>query len=130
MFLKHQQERFLVASALACCIAHGISCTPNFDLCSSATGRSCGSSGDCLSHRCDNGKCGAPLCNDGILNGAETDVDCGIAPGSDSGFCGEQPAPLCSPCGEGKRCYSDTDCESGHCSDHNYDGRGRCLPGN
>lgn len=43
-----------------------------------------------------------PTCNDRIMNGAETDVDCGGALG-------------CSPCGNGKNCLLASDCTSGIC---------------
>jgi hypothetical protein len=46
-------------------------------------------------------KKGAPSCFDGKLNGGESDVDCG---------------GLCPRCGDGKRCASSADCESGFCT--------------
>ena len=40
-------------------------------------------------------------CDDGVLDGAETDVDCGGG---------------CVPCADGQRCASAVDCSSGRCS--------------
>ena len=48
-------------------------------------------------------------CSDGILNGNESDVDCG---GS------------CAACGNGRRCDFNSDCASGVCS-----GAGLCSAG-
>ena len=43
----------------------------------------------------------APSCTDGVRNGSELDVDCG--------------GPSCPPCADGKKCVTDTDCQSGIC---------------
>jgi hypothetical protein len=48
-----------------------------------------------------------PKCDDGIRNGAESDLDCGGA---------------CRPCDVGGACASGADCETGTC------GGGKCLP--
>lgn len=49
-----------------------------------------------------------PTCTDGLLNGTETDVDCG--------------GPSCGPCVDARQCVADVDCKSGKC-------RGRaCAP--
>jgi hypothetical protein len=40
-------------------------------------------------------------CIDGILDGSETDVDCG--------------GPTCLPCDDGKKCTQDSDCYSDYC---------------
>jgi slime mold repeat-containing protein len=45
------------------------------------------------------------MCNNGVKNGAETDVDCGGGGG------------CATPCTMGKVCKVDTDCGSGHCAD-------------
>ncbi|MBW2990432.1 hypothetical protein KY348_01870, partial [Candidatus Woesearchaeota archaeon] len=45
--------------------------------------------------------CALPSCDDGIMNGDETDVDCG-------GGCSEK-------CGNGLGCISPNDCKSGYC---------------
>jgi len=68
--------------------------------------KTCVSNYDCVSAFCDpvTNKCLEPLCDDGIKNGVETDVDCG----------GE-----CDGCSLGKSCISDTDCQSGNC--YNYE---------
>ena len=42
-----------------------------------------------------------PTCEDGLLNGDETDVDCG--------------GDLCGPCDQEQRCIGDEDCVSGLC---------------
>ncbi|MCU1277022.1 MAG: hypothetical protein JWM53_568 [bacterium] len=53
------------------------------------------------------GGCGSkttvyPTCGDNVVNGAETDVDCGGA--------------ICTPCNTGKRCSIDKDCRSKLCN--------------
>ncbi|PCC67870.1 hypothetical protein SAMN02745121_07906 [Nannocystis exedens] len=45
-------------------------------------------------------QCKAPACDDGLQNGGESAVDCG----------GD-----CAPCGLGRGCVDDVDCESGEC---------------
>jgi hypothetical protein len=42
-----------------------------------------------------------PRCDDGAMNGAETDVDCG--------------GPACAPCAVGQTCASDADCMTAAC---------------
>lgn len=64
-------------------------------------GLACVTGADCQSGSCQ-GTCKAPTCNDGIMNNAETGVDCG-APSS---------CPLCGP---GQRCVTGADCSSGVC---------------
>ncbi len=64
---------------------------------------------DRCSNACTVGQMMMPGCDDGMLNGDETDVDCG---GS------------CSPCADGQKCDAGTDCEGGNCSG------GVCEPGN
>lgn len=59
------------------------------------TGESC-ASGICEA----SGACAAPACDDGVMNGTETDLDCG---GS------------CSPCPDLAQCVVAEDCESGIC---------------
>jgi hypothetical protein len=65
----------------------------------------CGACGDAcaMGQLCLNGVCTVVdnPCNDGILNGQETDVDCG--------------GPICPRCSDGKRCLSGSDCQSGFC---------------
>jgi hypothetical protein len=63
----------------------------------------CGACGvSCASGVCSMGSCAAPSCTDGLLNGSETDVDCG-------GSC-----PL--TCDNGQGCEAGTDCASGICT--------------
>jgi hypothetical protein len=45
----------------------------------------------------------APSCGDDVINGTETDFDCG---GAD---------PFCRRCAAGRRCLIGTDCASGVC---------------
>jgi len=54
---------------------------------------------DCSTDVCNG--FGACRCTDGLLNGAETDVDCG--------------GGVCSTCGGGQTCASGGDCDSGNC---------------
>ena len=42
-----------------------------------AEGLACLSAEDCISGVCTNNECAAPVCGDEVINGAETDVDCG-----------------------------------------------------
>ncbi len=65
--------------------------------------KTCRAHPDCRSAFCNPvlHKCKEATCNDGFLNGDETDVDCG---GDD-----------CDACGEGDDCIDDGDCESGIC---------------
>jgi hypothetical protein len=61
----------------------------------------CITDGDCaMAERCDNNACVPVTCTDSILNGDETDVDCG---GS------------CNPCPNGDGCLVFGDCESKLC---------------
>ncbi|MGH2534716.1 MAG: hypothetical protein ACRDJW_20855 [Thermomicrobiales bacterium] len=46
-----------------------------------------------------------PTCSDGVVNGDESDVDCG---GAD-----------CPPCADELQCFDDSDCESGFCNPFN-----------
>jgi hypothetical protein len=63
---------------------------------------------DCKSGLCEAGQCVPPRCTNNLLDGAETDVDCG-------GPCG-------STCAEGESCQDKVDCASGSCVE------GRCAP--
>ena len=56
---------------------------------------------DCTSGRCFAGRCTLATCLDAILNGDETDIDCG---GS------------CSGCATGRKCRVTADCTKGTCS--------------
>jgi hypothetical protein len=69
----------------------------------------CTSQSDCQGAAvCDNNACVSPSCDDGLQNGAETDVDCG--------------GPDCPGCDEGGSCGVDDDCASGACE------AGACAP--
>ncbi|MFM2152938.1 MAG: hypothetical protein RL199_1373, partial [Pseudomonadota bacterium] len=65
------------------------------------TGEPCDSRPDCLGVACTAGKCALPSYTDRVLNGSETDVDCG---GTGTGF---------RACAGGQSCSLDTDCRSG-----------------
>ncbi|MBX7082571.1 MAG: hypothetical protein K1X88_25425 [Nannocystaceae bacterium] len=68
-------------------------------------GETCMDGGDCLSQVCDpkSDTCTPPACDDGVHNGAETDVDCG--------------GGTCPDCNDGEDCLVDDDCLSGSCDD-------------
>jgi hypothetical protein len=68
-----------------------------------ADGSMCLVNADCTSATCTNNVCApaAPTCMDGTKNGAETDTDCG--------------GPTCGPCGNTKKCATNTDCLSLSC---------------
>jgi hypothetical protein len=67
-----------------------------------AGGKKCLTGADCLSGSCKGGVCGhGPTCMDAMLNGTETDVDCG--------------GPTCPQCAKGQKCKVDADCETGKC---------------
>ncbi|MCB9358624.1 thrombospondin type 3 repeat-containing protein [Candidatus Woesearchaeota archaeon] len=65
-------------------------------------GETCSEDDDCTSRYCNatSLKCANPSCEDDVMNGEETDVDCG-------GNCGE--------CSLDKKCEVDSDCESNNC---------------
>lgn len=68
-----------------------------------ANGLSCGDASDCTSGVCDatGHQCVAPTCLDTVLNGGESDTDCG--------------GPDCMPCDTGDACGDASDCASGVC---------------
>ena len=51
---------------------------------------------------CSAGVCAAASCSDGLLNGSESDIDCG--------------GPDCTPCADGHYCAGDNDCLSKVCN--------------
>jgi len=63
----------------------------------------CRDEGDCMSPtpKCQGNRCVMATCTDGMMNGAETDEDCG---------------GVCAPCGDGKLCDMALDCVSSACS--------------
>lgn len=72
-----------------------------------SSGSVCSSSEECTSKICKTepdtiARCQIPTCNDAVINGLETDVDCGGSGGN------------CSPCSRTKRCKVQTDCAIGH----------------
>ena len=64
-------------------------------------GKTCKAHDDCLSIACILGQCKEPACDDGVMNGDETDTDCGTT---------------CPACGDGKMCKDGVDCEGGNCT--------------
>lgn len=63
----------------------------------------CLTTADCVANMsCVSGIC-VPMCEDGVMNGGETDVDCG----------GSTPCPRCAA---GMTCQDGGDCVSGFCS--------------
>ena len=72
-------------------------------------GQGCAGDGDCNATRCGvtARTCDPPTATDGLLNGGESDVDCGGAP------TGATQAPACI---EGKTCKVDGDCADPYCS--------------
>jgi hypothetical protein len=73
------------------------------------SGEGCRTSDDCSSLSCDTTlHCADPHCNDEILNGDESDLDCGGAE--------------CSGCSELQACEAGSDCQSGVCQS------ARCVP--
>ncbi len=68
-----------------------------------ANGRRCDGGVACTSRVCTAGTCQAPSCSDRVLNGAESDVDCG-------------GASACARCTPGLRCDAGSDCSSAVCT--------------
>lgn len=72
-----------------------------------AAGKACAGSDDCADEYCPEAAprvCVTPKSDDGVMNGTETDIDCGGA------------APTNAPkCAVGKKCVADTDC-TGACN--------------
>ncbi|RLB48583.1 MAG: hypothetical protein DRJ42_22885 [Deltaproteobacteria bacterium] len=68
------------------------------------TGRVCAAATDCASNICDapTSTCNAPGCGDGVLNGVETDLDCG--------------GGSCLACTVGQTCLAGPDCDTGVCT--------------
>ena len=83
-------------------------------------GKKCDNSSSCVHGTCISGICASPGCSNGILDGFETDADCG------------GPDATCGRCAGGLLCKADTDCLSALCGcDHDADGGcngpGRCT---
>ena len=73
-------------------------------------GKTCEVGADCASEVCAAGLCQPAACDDGVQNGAESDVDCGG--GAASG---------CAGCVDGAACQAHADCISAVCKS------GRCV---
>lgn len=73
------------------------------------TGKPCDKASDCASLVCGGSPsvCQAPTCSDGVLNGWETDLDCG----------GSACDALQSLCTHGMGCATHADCAAGNCAD-------------
>jgi len=72
-------------------------------------GRDCVNPSDCFTGICTNNACAtSPQCENGVLDGNETAVDCGG---------GADPITnvKCFPCGLGQACIDDTDCLNSYC---------------
>ena len=78
----------------------GGDCSDSQPLCPS--GSICLAPDDCDSYLCDTSLHRCVSCNDGALNGDETDVDCGGA--------------VCQTCADSLRCDVDSDCSSHRCA--------------
>ena len=68
-------------------------------------GQGCIFDTDCQSQSCMSNRCTNPTlntCTDGVIDGGESDVDCG----------GKQ----CPTCGVGRHCFTNLDCASGFCA--------------
>jgi PKD repeat protein len=75
----------------------GTECTANCPV-----GSACSAPETCASNVCNQGTCGSALtCGDTVLNGTETDTDCG--------------GTSCASCAHNAACLVDTDCSSFHC---------------
>jgi hypothetical protein len=77
-------------------------------------GRQCGDSSDCTDGRCIDGFCQQPGCENSVLDGDETGIDCG----------GD-----CKPCRDGQPCLEATDCDSKVCGDAGLCASATCMDG-
>jgi hypothetical protein len=75
--------------------------SPPFSPAAGEVGSQCAWPGDCHSHVCENQRCAAANCHDGIKNQDEASVDCG--------------GSACAACPDYEPCTTDTDCHSGVC---------------
>jgi hypothetical protein len=107
-YVQRIQRRLLPMDATVLC-ASG-SCGPDGTCDGKAAGAACIAGGECASGLCGpNGACASTgtttgttpaHCTNGMLDDAETDIDCG--------------GP-CEGCGSGAQCLSNTDCAAGAC---------------
>ena len=77
----------------------GGTCRQSQPLCS--LGSMCVANDDCDSYQCSTMR-RCISCSDGVLNGAETDIDCG--------------GDVCDVCADAQRCDADSDCSSQNCA--------------
>ncbi len=93
----------------------GVDCGGSCAAC--APGLGCIQNTDCDSSVCQDGSCSQPTCSDGVLNGDETERDCG--------------GSRCAKCAPGQGCKVDSDCASNTCQARActltcLDGKGDC----
>lgn len=79
---------------------------PNLDCPLCAPGQRCETALDCDTSSCIDGVCVGPACDNGVLDGDESDVDCGFN-------CPTQ----CEP---GQLCFDDDDCASALCDPNTF----------
>ncbi|MBI4700469.1 MAG: hypothetical protein HY744_04760 [Deltaproteobacteria bacterium] len=89
---------------------------------------------DCGGNLCQRRKCVPPTCADGIVNGDETDVDCGgleCAPCPNDRACKQAtdcishfctPSATCAACGKIEDCSGDEYCDEGVCAPRKQNG--------
>ena len=87
-------------------ICSGGACEPGAEICGGSctpcpNGDACDLWTDCASGYCGGGICLAPLCDDGVANGLETDTDCGGG---------------CPKCLVGRGCEQNSDCIEDVCA--------------
>jgi hypothetical protein len=86
------------ATACATGVCGATSCNSTGACVYAASGTACNGGGTCNGA----GSCNLNQCQDGIRDGAETDIDCG--------------GGTCAPCAIGKGCFVGKDCTSGICT--------------
>lgn len=92
----------------------GVDCGDTCNPCEAAPmGPACDIGGDCASFICVQNVCAEASCSDAVINGDETDVDCG-------GSC-----PL--SCGLNQSCRVNSDCEPGSCAREDNMDSGTCI---
>jgi len=98
-----QEGHLCYSGRCATSACQGISCSVGQTCVEGECAKTCRNSDECdEDSACLEGVCTGPNCSDGILNGTETDVDCG---GS------------CAACGVGQTCGSPNDCGAAEVSD-------------
>jgi len=66
-----------------------------------AEGKKCNVNEDCATNYCQDGTCKIASCEDGVMNGLESDVDCG--------------GQVCNKCANERSCIIHSDCASEYC---------------